>query len=253
MNQVQFHRLADRFPTLERWLYGILYFCFSYLKDTKMQISYWESRWQKNNIGFHNPEINSYLLEFAPISIPENTKKVLVPLCGKTKDMIWLRDKGYSVIGIEAIPLACESFFREQEIPYELKKSHGFTIYFSENLEIWCGDFFKFPNKVIQECEFIYDRACIVALPSELRILYAKKINEAAVSGTNMLVHTFFYDQEKMAGPPFSVPNEEIDQKFSEQWQIKTLFDNSVLAKYERYRTKGLNQLSESVLHLVKK
>ena len=218
-----------------------------------MQISYWESRWQKNNIGFHNPEINAYLLEFAPISIPKNTKKVLVPLCGKTKDLVWLRNQGYEVIGVEAIPLACESFFLEQEIPFELKKSHGFTIYFSENLELWCGDFFKFPDKVISECQFVYDRACIVALPTELRLKYIEKINQATTSGTNMLIHTFFYDQEKMAGPPFSVSNEEMELRFSEKWSLNTLFDNSVLAKYERYRTKGLDQLSESVLHLVKK
>ena len=80
-----------------------------------------------------------------------------------------------------------------------------------------------------------------------------EKINEATTSGTSMLIHTFFYDQEKMAGPPFSVPNEEISRYFSEKWIMNRLFDDSVLAKYERYRTKGLNELSESVVHLVKK
>lgn len=217
-----------------------------------MQISYWQSRWQNNNIGFHNPEVNSYLVEFFDVVIPPNASSVLVPLCGKTKDLLWLRDKGLHVIGIEAVQVACEAFFLENQLDFSIRKRFGFTIYQADQLEIWCGDFFKLPDEIIQNCSFVYDRACIVALPIELRNKYAAKINGCSPN-THVLMHTFSYDQEKMSGPPFSVPDEEIQLKFGTNWNIHTLFDNSVLQKYERYRTKGLDQLSEAVYHLVKK
>lgn len=217
-----------------------------------MQISYWQSRWQNNQIGFHNPEINTYLAEYFNLTLPDNAKNVLVPLCGKTKDMLWLQSKGLRVIGIEAIPLACEAFFEENRLSFERKKRYGFEIYLNESIEIWCGDFFRFPESIMKTCNYVYDRACIVALPIELRNRYVKKL-AAVESGTSLLMHTFTYDQEKMSGPPFSVPDSEIQLKFGAEWDIKTLFDDAVLPKYEKYKTRGLDQLSEAVYHLVKK
>ena len=38
---------------------------------------------------------------------------VLVPLCGKSLDMIWLAQQGHRVIGVELSDVAVESFFSE--------------------------------------------------------------------------------------------------------------------------------------------
>lgn len=218
-----------------------------------MEISYWKSRWEKNNIGFHNPEINHYLLEFEERVISHQTKNVFVPLCGKTSDLMWFKNKGLTVTGVEAIDLACEQFFSEQSLTAQLSKSHGFTIHSVPDLALWCGNFFDAPIKLIQEADFIYDRACIVALPENLRKSYAAKINQSAKTATSFMIHTFTYNQEKMSGPPFCVPREEISELFGAEWAISVLFDSPVLSRYERYKTRGLDNLSEQVYHLVKK
>ncbi|MFO1505908.1 MAG: hypothetical protein U1F23_02325 [Lysobacterales bacterium] len=40
--------------------------------------------------------------------------RVLVPLCGKTLDMLWLAEQGLHVLGVDLAPLAIESFLHER-------------------------------------------------------------------------------------------------------------------------------------------
>ncbi|NNG13294.1 MAG: thiopurine S-methyltransferase, partial [Halobacteria archaeon] len=78
-----------------------------------MNPDFWHERWQANQIGFHQDEINPYLVRYWPELEIGMAGRVLVPLCGKTRDMIWLRDQGFSVVGIEVSPIAVEAFFAE--------------------------------------------------------------------------------------------------------------------------------------------
>jgi len=81
-----------------------------------MDIDFWQQRWAENQIGFHMPEVNPYLSEFwAQLSVlPGST--VLVPLCGKTLDLVWFVSNQYSVLGVECSDQAIEDFFAEQSI-----------------------------------------------------------------------------------------------------------------------------------------
>ena len=42
----------------------------------------------------------------------------LVPLCGKSIDLVYLYEQGFQVIGCECSELACEQFFSENKIPF---------------------------------------------------------------------------------------------------------------------------------------
>ena len=44
--------------------------------------------------------------------------KFLFPLCGKSHDLIWVYEKGYTVIGIEAVASVVEDLYVESNIPY---------------------------------------------------------------------------------------------------------------------------------------
>jgi thiopurine S-methyltransferase len=51
----------------------------------------------KNDIGFHKDEPHHYLQRFyASLQSPEGAQ-LFVPLCGKSKDLIWLRERGHDV------------------------------------------------------------------------------------------------------------------------------------------------------------
>ena len=45
--------------------------------------------------------------------------RFLVPLCGKTKDLVFLYEKGFHVIGLEGVEKACLEFFEENNIEFE--------------------------------------------------------------------------------------------------------------------------------------
>jgi hypothetical protein len=82
---------------------------------------YWIERWKREDTAFHQDEINPYLrqywqeLHLPPASAIERSGKseVFVPLCGKSRDMLWLRDQGYSVLGVELSPVAVQAFLRK--------------------------------------------------------------------------------------------------------------------------------------------
>ncbi|CAB4033218.1 thiopurine S-methyltransferase-like, partial [Paramuricea clavata] len=55
----------------------------------------------------------------------KQNRRVLVPFCGKTLDLLWLVKQGHTVIGIEAVQKAIEDFFKENNISYEIKTIDG--------------------------------------------------------------------------------------------------------------------------------
>ena len=76
-----------------------------------MHTDFWLERWQQNQIGFHEQEINAHLQEFwETLNIPTDSK-IFVPLCGKSSDLLWLLSLGYQVVGVEISPLAVENLY----------------------------------------------------------------------------------------------------------------------------------------------
>ncbi|MGB5485800.1 MAG: thiopurine S-methyltransferase, partial [Lysobacterales bacterium] len=64
-----------------------------------MEIKDWHSRWESGNTGWHQPGGSSALRKFWPGLHPGG--RVLVPLCGKSPDLLWLAKQGYDVTGVE--------------------------------------------------------------------------------------------------------------------------------------------------------
>ena len=77
-----------------------------------MEHSFWHSKWQKNEIGFHEPEGNALLVKHAHVLLSGGEQsshpiRIFVPLCGKTRDIAWLLSQGVEVVGAEQI-CVCE-------------------------------------------------------------------------------------------------------------------------------------------------
>src|SRR4030042_914462 len=81
-----------------------------------MNPDFWLERWQRNEIGFHQPEINAHLQDFwGQLAVPAGGQ-VFVPLCGKSRDLLWLRARGHRVLGVELSPIAVRDFFAENAL-----------------------------------------------------------------------------------------------------------------------------------------
>lgn len=217
-----------------------------------MELSYWESRWRKNNTGFHMPDGYPGLRKhWNSLGLPESPE-VLVPLCGKTPDMSWMMAQGAVITGVEIAIKAIEEFFLENNLQFETDRFASFNIYKAPDITIWQGDFLKLPKQKLPEFDLIYDKAALVALPPEKRPAYAKKLMELCSNNTSILLHHFIYNQNEMAGPPFSVSIEEVEKTFAGRFRITCLEKNQLdLSKFEKFKIRGLSSgLTEQLLYL---
>lgn len=175
-----------------------------------MEKNFWLKRWQDNQIGFHQSSYHPMLKQFGKFFKPGN---VLVPLCGKSLDMLYLASLNHKVIGVELSPIACRDFFKENGISYLETKLQDFILFESEYVTLWCGDFFNLPEDVWANTTGLYDRAALVALPKDIREKYAAEIVKRSKNIETLLI-SFEYPEDAIEGPPFSVPEDEIKSIF---------------------------------------
>jgi len=217
-----------------------------------MRAEFWHERWEKGEIGFHQPGFNAHMQTFiGQLGVPPGGH-FLVPLCGKSLDLLWLAEQGYQVTGIELSERAAEDFFAENALAYKVDCQSGATIYRGDSIEIWCTDFFTVTVSDLPVVDAVYDRASLVALPPEIRPAYASHLARLTQSATGILLVTLDYPQNEMSGPPFSVTDKEVGQLFSRQYQVGHLWSEDCLVNEPRFRKKGLTRMDEHVFILRK-
>lgn len=212
-----------------------------------MDAEFWKQRWENNETGFHLDEVNPFLPRFwGRLHIPENSQ-VFVPLCGKSLDLLWLREQGHGVCGVELSPLALQQFFSEQGLKPEIHRQGAFEIWETEGIRLFCGDFFELSPELLGTPSVVYDRASMIALPPAMRTNYARHLQFLAPACAPRLLVTLNYEQAQMAGPPFAVSETEVEDLYGTIFQIEKIFAEDILAENERFRQKGLTRLEESV------
>ena len=211
---------------------------------------YWIGRWNCGEIGFHQEHINSYLTEYWQTLHVAPGSTVLVPLCGKSRDMIWLREQGHTVLGVELSKLATENFFHDNAITPLCQSDKRFTHYCADNLCVLQGDFFDLRQTDVENVRAVYDRAAIVALPPHTRRHYVRHLLHLLPPTTQILLLGFDYPQAEMQGPPYAVSNDEIHALFGQHAQVDLLRQIDVLNDNPRFRERGLSRLQESVLRI---
>lgn len=213
-----------------------------------MEADFWHNRWENNLTGFHLNEVNPHLRANWPKLNMESEARIFVPLCGKTLDLVWLAEQGYQVVGVELSSLAVEAFFSENAIKAERSQTGvaGLELWQSENISLFCGDFFALMPKILGKIDAVYDRASLIALPPAMREDYAVKLTELAQSAPILLV-TLEYEQSKMAGPPFSVSQTEVESLYKAKYQTMALSAQDVLVDNANFRDKGLEYLNECI------
>lgn len=218
-----------------------------------MKNEFWHERWEKNEIGFHQNEINPYLIRFFPKIQMASGSKIFVPLCGKSQDMIWLQSQGLMVTGVEVSPLAIETFFKENDLRADRTSNGKLVRWSSGNIEILCGDFFDLNPSDLNRVVNIYDRASLIALRPEMRQRYSSHLISLLQDEVNMLLVTLEYPQKEMQGPPFAVKNEEIKMLYGKYFEINNLLEKDVLDESPYFKEKGLTCLIEKVYLLSRK
>lgn len=212
-----------------------------------MNPEFWLEGWMNGRTGFHSPKTNPFLLKFHDQLKLKSGNQVLVPLSGKTVDMLWLAQQGYPVLGVELSPLAAEAFFTEQALSPSVAPSGPFQAWQADNIELLVGDFFNLDRDRTKEVKAVYDRASLVALPPSMRSEYANKMADLLAPGVRTLLISFQYPQEAMSGPPHSVPPEEIETLYGRNFTITSLDKRDILEKAPRFKEAGLTFFEQHV------
>ena len=182
--------------------------------------NFWNERWLNNQIGFHQSAVHESLVEF--IDCFKGHKKVLVPLCGKSLDMLFLREHGLHVYGVEFSEVAIIDFIEENNLKMSQRRVGEFTVYSGENIDIYQGDFFLLPSSFFSEITACYDRASMVAFNRDERIKYAHVLCELALDLKTLLA-PIFNCGEVETGPPYSVVEQEIRDLYGNFFELTKL------------------------------
>jgi thiopurine S-methyltransferase len=212
-----------------------------------MDPEFWHARWAANQIGFHQQEINDHLQRhWHGLGLPPGSR-ILVPLCGKSLDMLWLREQGHAVVGIEISALAVAAFFREHDMTPVIREADGYSCWSFDEIEIFCGDFFRLTPATIGTLDGCYDRAALVALPGTLRPRYATHLADLLPPACRGLLVTMEYPPGEMDGPPFAVARTEVERLYSGRFAVAHLEQFDALPANPGFRDRGLTRLTEHV------
>ena len=216
-----------------------------------MEAEFWHERWQRREIGFHRAEVHPFLARFFPaLALPAGSR-VLVPLCGKSLDLLWLCEQDYRVIGVELSQQAIEEFCHENRLQPTISVAGAWQCYQLDQLTIYAGDFFTLGREQLGPLAAVYDRAALVALPPEMRSDYAAQLLGLLPCGAELLTISYDYLQPQMAGPPFSVPEADLRRLFEPRCSVQKLHSEAVLGMHRKMQAAGLRQLSEEVYRLI--
>ncbi|MFC3149955.1 thiopurine S-methyltransferase [Litoribrevibacter euphylliae] len=211
-----------------------------------MEHSFWHNKWQLDQVGFHQENGHPELVKYFP-KLSEGSS-VLVPLCGKTKDMLWLVEQGYRVTGVELSEIAARDFFKENGLTAQVseRKVNGndFNVFQCDQLPIVfvVGDFFNFNG---ESFDALYDRAALIALPQEMRADYIRHCQSLLKASSHGLIITTVYDQSVASGPPFSVLDEELISLWN--GHLERVGAIELIEEEPRWKSKGLTSFKEHI------
>ncbi len=215
-----------------------------------MEPEFWIERWQRNEIGFHQDRINPYLEQFWGALITDSQSQVFVPLCGKSQDMVWLRARGHTVVGVELSLIAVENFFDEQRMVPTRREIDGLILFESQGYKIYCGDYFALKLQHLSQVRAVYDRASLVALPPLLRTRYVQHMTRLLVPNVPALLVALDYPAQQMQGPPFAVSDAEVHTLYDDRFTVSSLLVRNTLDDNPRLKERGLTRLDERVYAL---
>lgn len=174
-----------------------------------MEPDFWRERWKAGAIAFHLAAPNPRLVEHASAIAPPAASRVLVPLCGKSVDLVHLAALGLEVVGVELVEDAARQFFAEQDLTPEISVVGPFTRYSHGGIAIFVGDFFESTPALLGGVfDAAFDRAAVIALPPSLRTRYATTLRSLLSPGAPVLIVLLTFDAP--GGPPFSVSGDDL-------------------------------------------
>ena len=181
-----------------------------------MNSEFWTDAWQAGRTRFHSDAVHPSLSAHLGELVTGPGACVLVPLCGKTRDMRWLSAQGHQVIGVEWVEQAVIELFEADEDRPERHRVGPYERWRIPGLCVLQGDMFSLQSDHLpRRPTAVWDRASLVAVAPHRRQELVDVVRRVLAPGGRILLNVFDYESEKMSGPPFSVPEAEVRRLFA--------------------------------------
>jgi thiopurine S-methyltransferase len=210
-----------------------------------VQPDFWLDRWRTAQIGFHQAAVDRHLKAYWPLLKLRANSPVFVPLCGKSLDLMWLRERGHSVKGVELSAVALESFFMEHGIPARRRALTDFDVHEADGFTLFRGDYFKLTSALLGSVSAVYDRAALISWTPPARESYVRHFTSLTSPGTQTLLIVVEFPPEQMKGPPFPLTRDTIENLYASHYSIEELGRHEILELEPRLKARGLTELRE--------
>ncbi|XP_022091591.1 thiopurine S-methyltransferase-like [Acanthaster planci] len=198
------------------------------ISDGYLTTDDWKTKWERGKTKFHKTQVHGMLKKhYQRLVQGRDAPRFLVPLCGKTLDMIWLLEQGCGVVGCDVVELGVQQFFVENKLEYttETLKDIDGTVYKGkdEDITIYCADFFKLSSALIGQFDCIWDRGSMAAINPSDRKRYCDVISDVLKPDSRYLLDIFEVPHDVFSGPPHNIDPEEITQLFGDVCRVEQL------------------------------
>lgn len=187
-----------------------------------MEREFWHGKWERGEIAFHEGAPNAQLRHYLPALKLRKGARVFLPLCGKTRDIHFLLEQGFEIVGAELSRLAIEQLFAELGLTPAITAEGPLERFAAGRLTVFVGDIFDLDSRRLGEVDAVYDRAALVALPEPMRERYARHLVHMTSAAPQLLV-TFDYAPGLTAGPPFAVTDSEVRRHYGAAYHVHEL------------------------------
>ena len=164
---------------------------------------FWTSVWEEGVIRFHQQNYNAQMVHFFD-SINLKEKSVLIPLAGKTKDILYFLEKGAHVTAVEFYEGAVLDFFKENNLSYT-KEGNLFK---GDHIHFYACDFFDL--KSAHPFDVMYDRASQVVFSKETRERYYSHVATLINKETLLYLGAIDHSGPEDYGPPYKISTSEV-------------------------------------------
>jgi thiopurine S-methyltransferase len=86
-----------------------------------------------------------------------------------------------------------------------------------------------------------------------MRVRYVAHMAALMPPGGRVLLISYSYNQKETKGPPFSVPQQELELLFSESFRVEILSEEDVLRSHQGLAARGVTKLMEYAVLLTRK
>eukprot|EP00057_Strongylocentrotus_purpuratus_P032828 XP_788998.2 PREDICTED: probable thiopurine S-methyltransferase [Strongylocentrotus purpuratus] len=161
----------------------------------------WEAAWYEGDCKDANREVSKWLKEHSDKLTGGKTNcRILVPMCGATRDMQWLIDEGHEVIGLELVDKALHLFLDRHRINYttsQVPSVNDGKCYKSKDkkLALYRCDIFEMDMSLIGKVDCVWDCGAMTDIPPAERKDYSEILLSALKPGGRILAETLTFGE----------------------------------------------------------